>query len=258
LHKPVERVMSDFDPYYKWLGIPPQEQPPNHYQLLGIQMLEQSTDVIEAAANRQMAYLQELSSGNDHIDEAQGLLGEVARARVCLLTAESKARYDAELVSTLDSLPEAEEEASAPQAEPIVNASRTPKPSSARRSSSTARRKTTSGSRGHSSGSKKSTSRKKINTGDSTKESSSLAIKIVAAVVPAVLVLIIGVILMSGGGGGKNKAKSASKNKTSARSATTDRGQGNRVTAKSEKKKTTSDFKKNLARLENQSTKEPA
>ena len=27
---------EDFDPYYRWLGIPPEEQPPNHYALLGI------------------------------------------------------------------------------------------------------------------------------------------------------------------------------------------------------------------------------
>ena len=109
-------MAANFDPYYKWLGIPPEEQPPNHYRLLGIQDLEENSDVIEAAANRQMAYLQELSAGNEHIEEAQNLLGEVARARVCLLAAESKERYDAELISTFDSLPEADqEEASAPQ-----------------------------------------------------------------------------------------------------------------------------------------------
>ena len=28
--------MSDhFDPYYTWLGIPPEEQPPDHYRLIG-------------------------------------------------------------------------------------------------------------------------------------------------------------------------------------------------------------------------------
>ena len=31
--------MDGFDPYRKWLGIPPQEQPPNHYRLLGIGLL---------------------------------------------------------------------------------------------------------------------------------------------------------------------------------------------------------------------------
>ena len=29
-----------FDPYYRWLGIPPGEQPPDHYRLLGIERFE--------------------------------------------------------------------------------------------------------------------------------------------------------------------------------------------------------------------------
>ena len=31
---------EEFDPYRKWLGIPPQEQPPNHYRLLGIAVFD--------------------------------------------------------------------------------------------------------------------------------------------------------------------------------------------------------------------------
>ena len=26
-----------FDPYHKWLGIPPKQQPPDHYRLLGVE-----------------------------------------------------------------------------------------------------------------------------------------------------------------------------------------------------------------------------
>ena len=34
-------AMSEtFDPYHAWLGIPPEQQPPNHYQLLGLQVFE--------------------------------------------------------------------------------------------------------------------------------------------------------------------------------------------------------------------------
>ena len=29
-------VPDPFDPYYSWLAIPPEDQPPNHYQLLGL------------------------------------------------------------------------------------------------------------------------------------------------------------------------------------------------------------------------------
>ena len=44
-----------FDPYYTWLGIPPEEQPPDHYRLLGVKPLEENLDAIEHAADRQMA-----------------------------------------------------------------------------------------------------------------------------------------------------------------------------------------------------------
>ena len=38
-----------FDPYHKWLGIPPKDQPPNHYRLLGIELFESDADVIATA-----------------------------------------------------------------------------------------------------------------------------------------------------------------------------------------------------------------
>ena len=40
-----------FDPYRKWLGIPVQDQPPNHYRLLGIELFEADPDVISNAAD---------------------------------------------------------------------------------------------------------------------------------------------------------------------------------------------------------------
>ena len=50
--------MSDeFDPYLKWLGIPPKFQPPTHYRLLGLEAFESDPDAIENAADRQMAHL---------------------------------------------------------------------------------------------------------------------------------------------------------------------------------------------------------
>ena len=39
-----------FDPYHKWLGIPKDQRPPTHYQLLGISPTEQDREVIEEAA----------------------------------------------------------------------------------------------------------------------------------------------------------------------------------------------------------------
>lgn len=89
--------MSDsFDPYHIWLGIPPTDQPPNHYRLLGLQALEENTDVIDAAANRQTTYLHEMAAGPNR-KESQQLLNEVAAARRCLLNPEKKNEYDENL-----------------------------------------------------------------------------------------------------------------------------------------------------------------
>ena len=56
--------MSDtFNAYHVWLGIPPHEQPPNHYRLLGISLFEGDLDVIDHAADRQMAHVRTFQSG---------------------------------------------------------------------------------------------------------------------------------------------------------------------------------------------------
>ncbi len=44
-------MSADFDPYYTWLGIPPEQQPPDHYQLLGLRRFEDNAAVIESAAD---------------------------------------------------------------------------------------------------------------------------------------------------------------------------------------------------------------
>ncbi len=106
-------MSSDFDPYYKWLGIPPKDQPPHHYRLLGIEQYEDDPDVIEAAANRLMAYLHEISSG-DMADQAQKLLNEISTARICLLNEQRRAAYDAKLRS--------QKAASAIRVKPVVRA----------------------------------------------------------------------------------------------------------------------------------------
>ena len=92
--------MAAFDPYYEWLGIPPKDQPPHHYRLLGIELYESHLTAIDAAANRIMAYLQELSNG-DNGALAQQLLNEVSAARVCLLNKKRKASYDQTLKTKL-------------------------------------------------------------------------------------------------------------------------------------------------------------
>jgi hypothetical protein len=92
--------MAAFDPYHKWLGIPPAEQPVNHYRLLGVTQFESDPDVIDAATEQRVSYLRQCATGQ-HIAESQKLLNEVAAARLCLLNAEKKRGYDQKLRQTL-------------------------------------------------------------------------------------------------------------------------------------------------------------
>lgn len=85
-----------FDPYRKWLGIPEDQRPPTHYQLLGIAADEHDIDVIEAAVLRQSAFVRNFQSGQ-HAEEATKLLNEIAAARLCLVDRKKRAKYDAEL-----------------------------------------------------------------------------------------------------------------------------------------------------------------
>ncbi len=84
-----------FDPYRKWLGIPPKDQPPNHYRLLGLENFESDLDIIEGGLERQMNFVRQYQSG-EHA-AASKLLNELAIARLCLLKPDKKAAYDAQL-----------------------------------------------------------------------------------------------------------------------------------------------------------------
>lgn len=95
-------MSSDFDPYYLWLGIPPHEQPPNHYRLLGVALYEANASVIDSAASRQSTYLHSVATGPQR-QASQKLLTEIAAARRTLLNAESKQAYDADLKSRIES-----------------------------------------------------------------------------------------------------------------------------------------------------------
>ena len=82
-----------FDPYHRWLGIPPNEQPTNHYRLLGLSLWESDANVIESAADRQMAHVRSFAGG-PHSLASQRLLNELSAAKLCLLDAAIKAAYD--------------------------------------------------------------------------------------------------------------------------------------------------------------------
>lgn len=89
----MANTSSDFDAYFVLLGVPPEQQPPTYYRLLDVQDFEEDTDTIDRGYERRMAYLHTIKSG-DHLDAAEELKSELARARLCLLSAEKKAVYD--------------------------------------------------------------------------------------------------------------------------------------------------------------------
>src|SRR6476469_7132588 len=94
--------MADaFNPYHRWLGIPPAEQPPNHYRLLGLVLYENDPEVIESAADRQMAHVRTFQAGR-YSEQSQTILNELAAAKNCLLKPQSKVEYDQELRAKLD------------------------------------------------------------------------------------------------------------------------------------------------------------
>lgn len=120
-------MSEPFDPYYRWLGIPPKEQPPNHYRLLGIELFESNRDVIDSVASRHMGYLQEITDG-PHVREAQQLLNELATARRCLLDPKKKAAYDAELKTKLACVHKPPKAASPPRQQKAGELSASPPP----------------------------------------------------------------------------------------------------------------------------------
>jgi hypothetical protein len=85
-----------FDPYHRWLGIRPEEQPPNHYRLLGLALFEDDSEAISDAAQRQMAHVRTYQLGPNSA-VSQKILNELAAAKACLLNPQSKADYDTHL-----------------------------------------------------------------------------------------------------------------------------------------------------------------
>ena len=93
-----------FDPYWEWLEIPPEDQPPTYYRLLGLEDFEDDLATIESAAKQTTAYLHPMAAGPNR-ESVQKLLSQVAKARRTLLGSEAKAAYD-ESLQVVDSSPE--------------------------------------------------------------------------------------------------------------------------------------------------------
>ncbi|NQT16357.1 MAG: toll/interleukin-1 receptor domain-containing protein, partial [Planctomycetes bacterium] len=86
-----------FDPYREWLGIPPEEQPPNHYRLLGLKPFEDLTSVIRAAVEMRFDHVRKYTLSGPLAEHAYRTLDEVSAASACLLDLKKKAAYDVKL-----------------------------------------------------------------------------------------------------------------------------------------------------------------
>lgn len=93
--------MEDYDAYHLWLGIPPEEQPPSHYRLLGVKLFEENVEVIRNAADRQRSHVKRLGV-NQYEQLGQELLNEIEAAKICLLRPEKRQAYDEQLRAALD------------------------------------------------------------------------------------------------------------------------------------------------------------
>jgi len=89
---------QNFDPYHRWLGIRPEEQPVDHYRLIGVARYESDADVIENACDQRMSHVRTFQSGKFR-DHSQQVLNHLSTARGCLLNPENKQAYDATLQS---------------------------------------------------------------------------------------------------------------------------------------------------------------
>ena len=118
--------MNDCELYHRWLGIPPHEQPPNHYRLLGITLFENDPAVVENAADQRLGYLRNFRT-SEHNAAAERMLNEVTAAKICLLRPDRKAKYDAALHAQLNPRPAPVAPASPP---PLLLASPPPLPAS--------------------------------------------------------------------------------------------------------------------------------
>lgn len=89
------------DVYKEWLGIPEDQRPPDHYQLLRLVQFEDSAEKVQANYRKLNAHVRKYATGQ-YMDESQALLNELAKAMLCLTDAERKRDYDVQLGREFD------------------------------------------------------------------------------------------------------------------------------------------------------------
>lgn len=86
------------NPYLRWLGIQPDNQPLTHYRLLGIPLFASNSAEIAQAADARLHELNSKRTGGNFA-EIDWLISQVTSARQCLLHPPSKMAYDSHLRS---------------------------------------------------------------------------------------------------------------------------------------------------------------
>jgi serine/threonine protein kinase len=86
-------VAERFDAYQQWLEIPPQEQPADHYRLLGLTRFDADPSRVASAADQRMSHIRSLVLG-PHVELSQRILNELSKAKTVLLDPALRAAYD--------------------------------------------------------------------------------------------------------------------------------------------------------------------
>lgn len=92
-----EPAMSDdFNPYRKWLGIPKNRTPANHYDILGVSLDEEDPEVIRGAAEQRRSYVEQ-QRGLGHDKAVKKILYQLDEAEMTLLDVKLRRDYDKRL-----------------------------------------------------------------------------------------------------------------------------------------------------------------
>ena len=83
---------GNFDPYHKWLGLPPGKWMPTHFELLGLSIDEEEPSVIELAIKRQRDFMKGMRGGKfpELVDQ---ILIQIQDAEITLLEPDSRRQY---------------------------------------------------------------------------------------------------------------------------------------------------------------------
>ncbi len=92
-------MSETLDVYRDWLKITATNRPLNHYQLLRLRQFEDDVAKIRDHYRKLAAHVRKFLGG-PHAEQAQSLLGELARAMLCLTDLQRKEEYDASLGRT--------------------------------------------------------------------------------------------------------------------------------------------------------------